>query len=198
MPRPDPARVPTRLAIALYTALAAAATPAAAQSLDAAAREAVAALREGDMRKLVIHESPAPVPDTAFVDPDGAETTLAASDGRLRVVNFWATWCAPCREEMPALQALQDALGGEDFEVILIATGRNAPEGIARFFEEAGIERLRTATDPRSALAQAMGVPGLPATVILNREGQEIARMLGEADWSGESARAIVADLIAR
>ncbi len=182
----------------VYTAALVAANPAAAQVLDAGARAEIEALREGDMRKLVVHAAAAPVPAVTFEAPDGAETTLAASDGRVRLVNFWATWCAPCREEMPALEALQAAHGGPDFEVLLVATGRNSSEAIERFFAEAGIEELETALDPQSALARAMGVPGLPVTVILNREGDELARLTGGADWNGASARAIVADLLAR
>lgn len=182
----------------VYTAALAAANPATAQTLDAPGRAAIEALREGDMRKLVVHEAAGPTPPTAFVGPDGAETTLAASDGRLRLVNFWATWCAPCREEMPALAALQEAYGGPDFEVLLVATGRNSPDAIARFFEEAGIDALDTALDPKSELARAMGVPGLPVTLILSREGAELARLTGGADWADASARAIVEALLAR
>lgn len=182
----------------VYTLGLAPASPAAAQALDAAGRAEIEALRDGEMRKLAVHAEALPVPDVAFVDADGAQTTLAASDGRLRVVNFWATWCAPCREEMPSLAALQAGLADEDFEVVLIATGRNSPEAIEAFFAEAGIEGLETAVDPKGKLAREMGVPGLPVTVVLNREGDEIARLIGGADWNGPSARAIMADLLAR
>jgi thiol-disulfide isomerase/thioredoxin len=179
----------------VYTALAAFANPAGAQGLDAAGRAALADLRTEDMRKLVIHEAPVPAPDTAYEGPDGAETTLAASNGRVRVVNFWATWCAPCREEMPALDALERGLGGADFEVLLIATGRNSPEAIATFLEEENIG-LETGVDARGRLAASMNVPGLPVTVILDRQGAEIARLMGGADWNAESAHAILSRLI--
>jgi thiol-disulfide isomerase/thioredoxin len=182
----------------VYTALLPLASPAAGQALDEAGRAHLAALRAEDMRKLVVHDAPGAIPDVAFHAPDGTETTLAASNGKVRLVNFWATWCAPCREEMPALEALQEGLGGPDFEVILIATGRNSPEAIARFFEEEHIDALETGLDPRGALAQELGIPGLPVTLLLNREGEEIARLLGGADWNGESAHAIVQELIAR
>ena len=149
------------------------------------------------MRKLVVHETPVPVPDTEYTDPAGQPTILAASNGRVRLVNFWATWCAPCRSEMPALDALQRGLSGPDFEVITIATGRNSPEGIAAFREEAGITDLGNALDPKGRLAAAMGVPGLPVSVILDREGSEIARMMGDADWNGPDARALIMALVA-
>ena len=176
----------------LYTALLVIANPATAQVLTEAQRAEVEALREGDMRKLVVLAEPVAAPEIAFTDPAGAETTLAASNGRLRLVNFWATWCAPCRREKPALAALERDRQGDDFEVIAIATGRNSPDAIARFKEEVGVTDLATYLDPKGALASAMGVPGLPVTVVLNREGQEIARLMGGADWNAPSARAIV------
>ena len=82
--------------------------------------------------------------------------------------------------------------GGDDLAVIAIATGRNAPEAIAAFREEAGVTTLATYTDPKSELARAMDVPGLPVTVILDRDGDEIARLLGDADWNGAEARALI------
>jgi thiol-disulfide isomerase/thioredoxin len=151
----------------------------------------------GDMRKLVVHAEPVPTPATEFLDPAGQPSALAASNGAVRLVNFWATWCAPCRKEMPALEALQRDKGGPDFQVITIATGRNAPEAIARFREETGITALPDARDPRGRLAAAMGVPGLPVTVLLDRDGAEVARMMGDADWNGPAARAIIDALVA-
>lgn len=185
------------LPVLVYTALGAAATPAAAQALDAAARAGIAALREGDMRKLVINDEASEVSSVAIEGADGAETSLRASDGTLRLVNFWATWCAPCREEMPALQALRDDMAGDGLEVILVATGRNDPEEIEAFFAEEGLS-METALDPGGKLAREMGVPGLPVTLIVSREGTEIARLLGGADWSSDSAKAIIANLLAR
>jgi thiol-disulfide isomerase/thioredoxin len=196
---PAPPRFPSaRLASALlYVALAAFANPAPAADLAPNDRATLEALREGDMRKLVILDEPVPAPDLAFTAADGSETTLADSNGRIRLVNFWATWCAPCREEMPALAALAAAKAGPDFAVLPIATGRNTREGIAEFMAEAGVADLGTALDPKGKLAATMQVPGLPVTVILDRDGREIARMMGGADWSAPSALAIVDYLVA-
>ncbi len=184
-------------ALLLYAALIGGANPGLAQSVDAAARAEIEALREGDMRKLIVHEIPVAAPATGFTDPDGGAHTLADSDGRVRLVNFWATWCAPCRTEKPSLDALQIELGGPDFEVIAIATGRNDIEAIERFNAEVGVTNLPTRLDARSELARAMNVPGLPVTVVLNRSGQEVARLMGGADWQSDSAKAIVTHLIA-
>jgi thiol-disulfide isomerase/thioredoxin len=192
-----PAPHATIAAALLYTALAAFANPAGAQVLGESQRAGISALREGDMRKLVIHAVPVPGPDAAFIDPSGREVTLADSDGRVRLVNFWATWCAPCREEKPALAALERDLGGPGFAVLAVATGRNSPEAIAEFKAEVGVEDLQTYRDPRASLASAMAVPGLPVTAVLNRDGDEIARLTGGADWNSPSARAIIAALVA-
>ena len=88
-------------------------------------------------------------------------------------------------------------MGGEDFEVVTIATGRNDPVGMAQFFAETGVDNLSLHRDPQQRLAREMGVLGLPITVILNPDGMEIARLQGDADWASESARAIVAALVA-
>jgi thiol-disulfide isomerase/thioredoxin len=174
----------------LYTALAGLA------NLAAADPAALNALREGDMRKLTIHSTPQRGSEVPFQSADGAAMTLDAYAGQHVVLNFWATWCAPCRKEMPELAKLQDALGGEAFQVVTVATGRNSDEGMRRFFEEIGVDNLPLHKDPQQALARDMGVLGLPITVILNPQGQEVARLQGDADWSSDSAMAIVTALM--
>jgi thiol-disulfide isomerase/thioredoxin len=122
--------------------------------------------------------------------------TLGDLRGSYAVVNFWATWCAPCRHEMPSLNALQTEFGGDTFQVVTIATGRNKPAAIYRFFDEESIDALPKHTDPNQLLARQMGVLGLPITVVLDPEGREIARLRGDADWYSDSARAIVGAMI--
>ena len=184
--------------VAVYTALLAGANGAAA---DAALEE----LREGTMRKLMFHSDAQPVSQEVFTTPEGTEHTLADWQGKYVLVNFWATWCAPCRHEMPALDALQGEFGGDDFEVVTIATGRNTLTGITRFFADPiddpdeppqPIENLPILRDPKSDLAADMAVLGLPITVILNPEGEEIARMRGDAEWYSDSARAIIGQML--
>jgi thiol-disulfide isomerase/thioredoxin len=185
-------QVPRRLRSALlYTALVFGANAAAA---DTAALEA---LREGDMQKLVFHAEPVAAGVMPFTDALGAEHRLADWQGKVVLLNFWATWCAPCRKEMPMLDALQTEFGGEDFAVVTIATGRNSVQGIRRFFEEVGVANLPVLLDPQQELAREMAVFGLPITVILDREGREIARLRGEADWVSDSAKSILSALIA-
>lgn len=173
-----------KLLVVLYTAFLIGANPAAAD---------VAALRDGDMKKLILHDAPVAVPEVVLLDAQDGEHSLTEYRGKWVVLNFWATWCAPCRHEMPSLDRLQAAL--PEIAVVPVATGRNAVAGIERFFAEVGIANLPILRDPKSELARGMGVMGLPVTVILNPEGQEIARLIGDAEWDSASAKAILAAL---
>ena len=158
---------------------------------------ALEALREGHMKKLQFHASPQLVSGKPFVDENDVEKTLAAYRGKTVVLNFWATWCAPCRKEMPSLARLQEAMAGEDFAVVTLATGRNSVTGIRKFFEEIEVDTLPQYRDLNQGIARDMAVLGLPITVILNPEGQEIARLRGDAEWDTDSAKAIVSALLA-
>lgn len=176
--------------LVLYMALGLSANAAAADM------SKIADMREGDMKKLVLYSEPPQVPQTAFVGEDGSDMTLADYGDKYVLLNLWATWCAPCRKEMPMLSELQAELGGDAFEVVTIATGRNAPPAMKKFFDEIGVENLPLHRDPKSELARKLGVFGLPATLIIDPEGNEVARMTGDADWSSDNAKAIIETLI--
>ncbi len=176
--------------IALYAGLALGANMAFA---DTAALEA---LREGPMRKLIFAKEPKPVPSVEIVDGEGNPHSLAEYRGKYVLLNLWATWCPPCRAEMPSLDRLQAEMGGERFQVVTVATGRNTVRGIKQFFADAGVKNLPILLDPKQALARRLGVFGLPVSVILDPEGREIARLTGDAEWDSESAKAIFRALI--
>ena len=180
----------TLFQIVLYTALVFGANASLAD-LDTAK-----ALRTGDMKKLVFHEAPQEVSSTEFETIDGGTGTLADYDGKVVVLTFWATWCAPCKKEMPGLERLNTALGGDDFAVVTLATGRNSVNGIARFFGDKQIASLPQYRDIKQGIAREMSIPGLPTTVILDRQGREIARLIGDAEWDTPSAKAILSALI--
>jgi thiol-disulfide isomerase/thioredoxin len=172
--------------VVLYTAFLFGANPAAAD---------LAAMRDGDMKKLALHGEALAIPEVTLLDAEDGAHSLAEYRGKWVVLNFWATWCAPCRQEMPSLERLQVAM--PEIAVVPVASGRNAVAGIKRFYEEAGVVNLPVLRDPKSELARGMGVMGLPVTVILNPEGQEIARLIGDAEWDSASAKAILVALVA-
>jgi len=151
----------------------------------------------GEMRGLVVHDAPVAASDLPYLHEDETEGALADYAGQYVLLNFWATWCAPCREEMPSLQTLQEAMGGDGFEVVTLATGRNPPQAIRRFFDEIGVDALPQHRDINQQIAREMGVFGLPITVILNPEGQEIARLRGDAEWDSPEAMALIEALVA-
>ena len=174
--------------LVLYTAIALGAN--AAQAAD------LSALKEGDMRKLVVYEAPIQVPELAFTDATGAERRLSDWHGKVLLVNFWAVWCAPCRAEMPSLDRLQAEMGGADFEVLTIATGRNPAPKVERFLEDVGVRHLARYADSKNQLARGMGIVGLPVTVLIDRNGNEAARLIGEAAWDGAEAKAVINALL--
>jgi thiol-disulfide isomerase/thioredoxin len=161
----------------------------------AQADPALEPLAVGEMAGMTFRE-PVAAPDTAYRAADGGEGRLSDYRGEVVVVNFWATWCAPCKAEMPSLQALQDRLGPEGVEVVTIAFGRHNPASMEAFWEEAGVTTLPLHLDADTALAQALDVRALPHTVILDREGRIVAEKLGDADWASEEALALIGALL--
>jgi thiol-disulfide isomerase/thioredoxin len=151
------------------------------------------ALLVGEMAKLQVQTWPAV--SAEFIGADDRPMTLEAYRGKHVLVNFWAPWCVPCREEMPQLSALQTELGGETFEVVTIAVGRNRRDTMVQFLDSIGAQNLPLHTDPTSRLSGAMGVLSLPMTVLLDHEGREVARMFGAADWASPEAFAVIRHL---
>ncbi len=172
----------------IYLAIGLGANGAAAQDLSA--------LAVGEMEGLTVHEEPVRASSLPYLTMAETEATLADYEGRYVLLNFWATWCVPCRHEMPGLDALQRQFGGDDFAVVTLATGRNSPQAMRRFFDDEGITELTLYRDINQQIAREMGILGLPMTVILNREGQEIARLRGEAEWDSSDAITLIAALI--
>jgi thiol-disulfide isomerase/thioredoxin len=160
---------------------------------NAAVADVDPALLKGEMGKLVVTEARA-LPEVALVDRADAPASLADYKGKWLVLNFWATWCAPCRTEMPSLDRLQTAM--PDIAVVAVAVGPNPVPAIDKFLTEAGVTNLTVLRDKQAALAAQMGVMGLPVTVVVNPEGAEVARLLGGAEWDGADAKAVLAALM--
>lgn len=149
-----------------------------------APRKAGAAPPDGGLSRLREHPEGRPLPEgLVFTDAAGRETGFAAFRGRGLVVNFWATWCPPCVAEMPALDALHAAVAAEGLEVLALSSDRGGKAQVEPFYQRTGIRHLGIWLDPRGAAGRALGVRGLPTTVIIDRKGQEVARLEGEAAW---------------
>jgi len=134
--------------------------------------------------KLRWYTDPQPAATTSFNDDKGATLTLADFKGRVLVVNFWATWCAPCVHEMPTLDALQAALGGDTFAVVAISQDRDGLAVAKPFQEKQGWKNLTLYLEPDSRFARDAKLQGLPTSLIVDRQGREVARLEGTADWS--------------
>ena len=186
----------TPLVALLYAALSFGANQGFSQEVTPEIQAELMEMRVGNMRKLKIHAEPQDAVLVNFTNPAGETLSLTDNNGKIRVLNFWATWCFPCREEMPTLDALQKTLGGDEFEVMTVATGYNQLEGIQRFLAQAEVTALPILLDPDSSLGAEFGAIGLPLTVILNRQGEEIARLTGGAEWDSESALNILNALL--
>lgn len=184
------------LAAMLYGALVLGATPAAAE-LTADQVAALKEARQGDMKKLVIHDEPWAKIERRFQTESGASKSLADFEGKVMVVNFWATWCPPCRKEMPYLDALKGEIGGDEVDVMAIAMDRASPEKIKEFFLSIEAENLKIYREPTLRIGTEAGILGLPVTIILAPDGREVARLQGEAVWNGPDAKDMIARIVA-
>ncbi|MEO3432351.1 TlpA disulfide reductase family protein [Inquilinus sp. CAU 1745] len=128
------------------------------------------------------------MPELRFQGADGNDLSLADFRGRVVLLNVWATWCVPCREEMPTLDRLQAELGGSDFEVVALSIDRGGFGDVRAFFSEIGIENLRIYLDQPGASMGTLGVLGVPTTLLIDRQGREVGRLTGPAEWDSPEA----------
>ena len=149
------------------------------------------------MIRLIVHDQPQPVPDIEVVGESGG-TTIGDFGGSVIVLNFWATWCAPCIKEMPSLDRLQQSFDPEDVRVLAVATGRNSVPKVERFLEENDIRTLQILYDRRTKLSGAMSVISIPVTVLIDRDGFEVARFIGDTEWDSEEAIRVIEVLAQR
>ncbi len=146
----------------------------------------------GWMEQFNVIEAPGPVPDVAFEDGAGRMITLGDFAGRVVLVNFWATWCAPCVREMPSLNRLQARLGGKDFTVVAVDEDRDGREVGKPFLAKLGLKHLDFYLDTGLALSQALGVRGLPTSFLIDRESRIVGRLDGVAEWDTPEAEALI------
>lgn len=142
----------------------------------------------------LIWETPRNLSELTFEDETGAALTLADFHGKVVLLNIWATWCAPCREEMPTLDSLQAQLGGEQFEVVALSIDHSGRDAVEKFYRDISIKHLRMYIDPSTLATATLGIEGVPTTLLVDREGREIGRLVGATEWDSPA----MVDLITR
>ena len=175
---------------------------------DAACRGAVntakrfARLGRGYVAALALAQTPFRVPDLAFKDARGRDLSLSDWRGRTVLLNLWATWCVPCRREMPALDALQALLGGADFEVVAVNIDTRDPQKPLTFLKEVAVTHLAYYSDPSARVFEELKTAGkafgMPTTVIVDPSGCEIGNMAGPAEWASDDGVKLVGAALAR
>jgi thiol-disulfide isomerase/thioredoxin len=150
------------------------------------------ALAVGHMAAFLVKGDRPAVPDLAFKDSAGREVTLSKWKGRVVLLNLWATWCAPCRREMPALNALQKQLGSKNFEVVALSVDRKGLDASAAFLKETGADALGLYIDETTTSLTKLQTLGLPISLLIDRKGREIGRLLGPAEWNSAEALALM------
>jgi thiol-disulfide isomerase/thioredoxin len=139
-----------------------------------------------------ILDMPRTLPDLHFIDGDGREMTLADFRGKVVLLNIWATWCVPCRKEMPALDRLQSELGGSDFQVLALSIDRQGKAVVEPFYRELGLKTLAIYIDQTGKATQALHTVGVPTTLLIDRDGREVGRKMGAAEWDSSEIVEII------
>ena len=142
-------------------------------------------------------KAPKPLPEIEFVDAEDKPTTLSDLKGKVVLVNFWATWCAPCVKEMPSLDRLQAAVGKDKLIVLPLSLDGASRAKVAPFYEATQLKNLGIFFDKGRVAMKALAVSILPTSILIDAEGREIARLEGEADWDKPEAIALVSAALA-
>lgn len=156
----------------------------------------IAPLAHGELAALTMATTPVRLPDLAFEDADGKPRKLSDWRGKTVLLNLWATWCVPCRKEMPALDNLQAKLGGKDFEVVAVNIDTRDPEKPKNFLKESNLTRLGYFTDQKAKVFQELKATGkalgMPTSILIDAKGCEIANIAGPAEWASDDAIKLV------
>jgi len=139
---------------------------------------------------------PNPAPRRTFLNAEGLPESLADHQGKVVLVNLWATWCGPCVREMPSLDALQARLGGAAFEVMAISLDSEGLGVATDFLGRLGIKNLKAYNESSFGLAQDFNAEGIPTSILLNKQGLEIGRVVGPADWDSPEARGFISGFL--
>ncbi len=140
-----------------------------------------------NLKNLVVHKNPKTYSNVIFLDDADKEINIQNLDSHIIMLNFWATWCAPCREEMPSLDRLQVNKKLQNLKIFPINIGKERIDKVNSFFTELGIDNLEPYFDPPSTLAKTFSLRGLPTTILLNSKGEELARIIGSINFDDEN-----------
>jgi thiol-disulfide isomerase/thioredoxin len=169
-----------------------------AQNSAAPAANAPAPSAEAPQNLLVRDQAGQAAPTAAFVDPAGKKVTLADFRGKPVLVNLWATWCAPCKAEMPQLDALAAKMPGLVVLTVSQDRGEESKKAVDAFFAEKKFAKLQAWRDPENALTDAFMVESLPMTILYDAQGKEVWRLIGPEEWAGENAMKLVGEATAK
>ena len=134
-------------------------------------------------KNFILHEASKPIASIAFEDGQDRQRNFSEFRGKVVLLNIWATWCGPCRREMPSLDRLQGLLGGADFDVVALSIDRSGIETVRKFYDDVGIRNLPIYIDSSGKAARELATIGVPATLLIDRAGRELGRLIGPAEW---------------
>ena len=144
------------------------------------------------MAAFVTKKTPQALPEITFNDGAGKSLTLADFKGRTVLLNLWATWCSPCREEMPSLDRLQQALGSEKFEVVALSLDKQGAPASQKFLDEVKAKALKLYVDATGKQGTILKLVGMPTTILINKDGLEVGRLAGAAEWDSDEAKKLI------
>lgn len=146
---------------------------------------------------LVVHDKPRPLPDFQFSDASGNGLSLNRFRGTFILVNVWATWCPPCKQEMASLDRLASLVAEKNLKILPISIDVSESAGVSAFYERLGLKNLPTYVDPSKRVMDALAITGIPTTMLIDPEGREIARTVGPAQWDAPASVKRISELVA-
>lgn len=149
-------------------------------------------------RNFIVYDEPKALAAITFSNADSAEASLTDFRGKVVLLNVWATWCGPCRKEMPTLDRLQSELSGPEFEVVALSIDRAGVDVVNKFYSEIGIENLAVYIDDSAAAMRQLGIVGIPSTLLIDRESWELGRLVGPAEWDAPEMIAFLREFVSQ
>lgn len=150
----------------------------------------------GQLTAFVKHAAPVSLPDITFQDADGKDVKLSDLKGKTILLNLWATWCAPCREEMPSLDRLQKAMASDKFEVVALSLDRAGYAASRKFLDDLKTTAVKLYVDASSKEGMKLKVAGMPTTILINKDGLEVGRLAGAAAWDSDEAKKLISAVV--